>query len=69
MIKKAALVTVVSSVSFFLGAWWTCTKVCEFVNAGIDVNVMAQQCMNRAEKDAEVRVSKWRRKYSEIRRK
>ena len=67
--KKAITLVGVTGISFFVGAYWACFKICQMVDAGVDVNGMAKDCMNRAEKNAEVRISKWHRKYSEIRHK
>lgn len=67
--KKTVIVTVVTAVvSFFSGAYWVCFKICQMVDDGVDVNQLAKDCMNNAEKDAEVRIHKWRRKYSRVHR-
>ena len=66
--KKAITLATVGTLSFFAGAYWACFKICQLVDAGVDVNGMAKDCMNRAEKNAEVRISTWRRKYSEVHR-
>ena len=61
--KKTVFLTVVTAVvSFFFGAYWACFKICRMVDSGEDVNQLAKDCMNNAEKEAEVRVHKWRRK-------
>lgn len=65
MIKKALLVTVVASVSFLLGGWWVASEVCALVEDGVDVNEMARNSNKKAE-ETEVRIRKWRRKYSEV---
>ena len=64
--KKAITLVTVGTVSFFVGAYWACFKICQMVDAGVDVNAMAEHCMNKAEREAEVRINKWRRKYSEV---
>ena len=64
--KKIVTLVGVTGISFFAGAYWTRFKICQLVDAGVDVNAMAKRCMNKAEKEAEVRINKWRRKYSEV---
>ncbi|MBO6310042.1 MAG: hypothetical protein J6N70_14670 [Oribacterium sp.] len=64
--KKFVAFATVGTLGFFVGAYWACFKICQMVDAGVDVNGMAKDCMNRAEKNAEVRINKWHRKYSEI---
>lgn len=66
--KKIVTLVGVTGISFFVGAYWACVKICQLVDAGVDVNSMAEHCMNKAERDAEVRINKWRRKYSEVSR-
>lgn len=66
--KKAITLVTVGTLSFFAGAYWACFKICQMVDAGVDVNGMAKKCMDKAEKNAEVRINKWRRKYSEVHR-
>lgn len=65
--KNVALVTVVASVSFLLGGWWVASRVCALVEDGVDVNEMARNSNKKAE-DTDVRIHKWRRKYSEVSR-
>lgn len=66
--KKAITLVTVGTLSFFAGAYWVCFKICQMVDTGVDVNAMAKKCMDKAEKNAEVRINKWRRKYSEVSR-
>lgn len=67
MKKYVAFVTV-GTVGFFVGGLWTCIRICEMVDAGIDVNSIVKDCIRAGEKEGEVKISKWRRKYSEVSR-
>jgi len=66
--KKTAAFVTVAVIGFFSGAYWACFKICQMVDSGEDVNQLARNCMNKAGRDAELVVNKWRRKYSEVHR-
>ena len=66
--KKFVAFATVGTVGFFIGGLWTCIRICEMVDAGIDVNGIVKDCMHAGEKEGEVKISKWRRKYSEVSR-
>lgn len=65
---KKTLVIATAVISFFSGAYWVCFKICHMVDKGVDINQLARDCMRNAEKDAEVRINMWRRKYSKVHR-
>lgn len=68
--KKFVAFATVGTLGFFVGGLWTCIRICEMVDAGIDVNSIVKDCIRAgaAKKEGEVRISKWRRKYSEVHR-
>lgn len=66
--KKIVAFATVGTLGFFVGGLWTCIRICEMVDAGIDINGIVKDCMRAGEKEGEVKISKWRRKYSEPKR-
>lgn len=66
--KKIATLVTVGTIGFFVGSVWTCIRICQMVDAGLDVTNMVKQSIDKGENYAEVHVNKWRRKYSEVHR-
>ncbi len=65
--KAKTIVTV--GLSMFVGMFLACYRICAMEREGVDLNQVVHACNQfGAEKDNELRVRKWRRKYSEVHR-
>ena len=63
--KAKTIVTI--GLSIFAGMFLTCYRICAMEREGVDLNSMVHKCNQfGAEKDNELRIRKWRRKYSEV---
>ena len=43
--KKIVAFATVGTLGFFVGGLWACIRICEMVDAGIDVNSIAKDCI------------------------
>lgn len=64
---KATKTIVIIGLSIFAGMFLTCYRICAMEREGVDLNSMVHKCNQfGAEKDNELRITKWHRKCSEV---
>ena len=63
--KAKTIVTI--GLSIFAGMYLTCWRICAMEREGVDLNSLIHRCNQLgAERDNELRIRKWHRKYSKM---